>query len=873
MQLQHDSQHPLALNKHDTKSNAVEVKMTRRRSRGRRRSSSEFTFTEDDPQPNKPHRRRSSHGTRPKPEENKKKDSPAFQSIVDIISEIKRLPTGSIYQSSDSKRIRRHSEPPQLTLEGAQQGLTTIQEQTLSKDMASLSLEPQEDTIIKRNRSQSVPSTTLSFHSENSNRRLLYTPHMKTSEATAAVRSRQLYSGILRVSSQDSSEADVDCEQLDSSIYIFGSRNRNRALDGDQVVVELVDVDEMLNERQAKRLARQTRRLSAISLQNGSFTSNCGLSSIPEDNVASLERLKEATHRPKYCGKVVCILERPRNMLFSGTLSLSRPYAPTLDNGSRDKKETHSPKIIWFIPADKRLPLVAVPIKHAPPDFIKYHEEYKNRIFIGSIQRWPATSLHPFGIVEQKIGWMGELGVHSRALMADHHIKDSDFTDSVKKAAVAVPAELTDEERKLRRDLTKEDLNIFTLGDQDHAFSITSTEKGMYEVGIHIADVSRYVHTNTPLDREARERSCAIELADAKRVPILPFDFLASHSSLQVGKERLAYSVMCRFTEAGVLLHAWIGHTVIKVKEDVGKTLTEEAKTLLSLCRTLQKIRLETLEGMHLTKPVLLFELADSGYPKQVHRYDPTDEEVLLQELLIIANMEVGQKISCRFPDQALLYRQDSPKLSKLSALIDHFECTPKDIHELIEWIQTKETNMARQQTMMHLVQAAMPPPKYFSAGSLDISKYHHFSFGTPICTVFTEPSQQYASIYVQRQLNAALKGEVQASDQVDPIDKIARHCNSSYLAKVAAEQDSKKLFVAAYIYRECSNTDSGKLSTEAFVISVEREMMTLYLPEFDLSLQVSNDFGYEHPLFLSRLFVHLHVDMRAIRPNFIVEF
>lgn len=61
-----------------------------------------------------------------------------------------------------------------------------------------------------------------------------------------------------------------------------------------------------------------------------------------------------------------------------------RPHAKTLDNGSRDKKESHSPKIIWFIPADKRLPLVAVPIKHAPADFIKYHEEYKNRIFIVS---------------------------------------------------------------------------------------------------------------------------------------------------------------------------------------------------------------------------------------------------------------------------------------------------------------------------------------------------------------------------------------------------------------------------------------------------------------------------------------------------------
>lgn len=70
------------------------------------------------------------------------------------------------------------------------------------------------------------------------------------------------------------------------------------------------------------------------------------------------------------------------NVILYSTLSLYRPHAKTLDNGSRDKKEIHGPKIIWFIPVDKRLPLVAVPIKNAPADFIKYHEEYKNRIFL-----------------------------------------------------------------------------------------------------------------------------------------------------------------------------------------------------------------------------------------------------------------------------------------------------------------------------------------------------------------------------------------------------------------------------------------------------------------------------------------------------------
>lgn len=60
---------------------------------------------------------------------------------------------------------------------------------------------------------------------------------------------------------------------------------------------------------------------------------------------------------------------------------------------------------------------------------------------------------------------MGELGVHSGALMADHHIKDMEFSETVLKAAAAVPSDITKDDKKGRRDLTKDDLNLFTMGD------------------------------------------------------------------------------------------------------------------------------------------------------------------------------------------------------------------------------------------------------------------------------------------------------------------------------------------------------------------------------------------------------------------------
>ncbi|GAA5806252.1 hypothetical protein HPULCUR_011783 [Helicostylum pulchrum] len=980
-----DTQHPLALNDNqerqqqdllsvdDNTANSKKPSHNRRRGRGGRRHSSSHQETkpiivieevksDNDRRPSENrHRRRKSSSATVKPRSNnpaEEKESLAFQSLVDIIHEIKRLPLVSITpdkhepnKDNSWKRVRRHSEPAQEMKRNQQHidfklPLKTINEQQQQKHVNNghgkpifsnsfLSLESEDcennnETLVSpltdehsnRTRSKSVPNNVLQQqhqqHEQSKSRKALFPAHLSVSDASAAVRAHTLFSGILRVDLQDSSDANVECEELDASIYIYGSRNRNRALDGDEVAVELVDVDEMLEDKQSKLQARYTRRLSSISMAS---SSNTALSSIPEEQKSLLNKDKlnlslNEKSRPRYCGRIVCILERPKNMLFSGTLSLYRPHAITLDNASRDKKDIHGPKIIWFIPADKRLPLVAVPIKHAPANFVKYHEEYKNRIFIGNIQRWPATSLHPFGLIEKEIGWMGELGVHSAALMADHHIKDMEFSESALKAAAATPGKITNDHKKSRRDLTKECISIFTIGesnvDLDTAYSVTNTEKGIFEIGVHVTDVSNYVRLNTPLDREARERSCSVNLVD-RRVSILPRLFTESCCSLGVeNHDRLAFSVLCRFTENGVLLHSWIGKTVIKSKGHVNVSsaqqsnpLKEDADTILSICQKLQHNRLHKLNGQSLAKSYEIFKITESGYPEEISRINQTDKDVLLQELSIVANIEVAQKISSRFPDQALLYRQDEPKLSKLAIIQDYFDNDPLagSVNGLIKLIKEKEISKEKQEALLHIIRHTTPASKYFSAGSVDIAKYRHFGFGAPICTVFTEPIHNYASIYVQRQLCDALKGMEQEDDNFDHIDKIARHCNSSQLNKKAAEQDCKKLYTAAYIYRQYLDTDIKNIIIEALVIQFGIDSLRLYIPEYDLELSVvlnessvpGAKYKYDSTMnemdivwradeeeeeetvtqrlkFLSSVGISINVNMKVVRPLFKIE-
>lgn len=231
----------------------------------------------------------------------------------------------------------------------------------------------------------------------------------------------------------------------------------------------------------------------------------------------------------------------------------------------------------------------------------------------------------------------------------------------------------------------------------------------------------------------------------------------------------------------------------------------------------------------------------------------------------------------------------------------DYFEndSLTNSVQGLFKLVDERETSTERQSALNYMIRKSISPSKYFSAGGLDISKYHHYGFGSSICSIFTNPIHNYAAIHTQRQLGAALKGEKQESENFDEIDKIARHCNASQISKCAAEQDSKKLYIAAYVYRQCLFTDEKKLSVEAVVIGLNEESVDLYIPEYDLEISLTLDeqsvpkanIDYDSTIsqfnihwkgddqstietisFLSLIRIHIQVDMKVIRPIYRIE-
>jgi len=156
--------------------------------------------------------------------------------------------------------------------------------------------------------------------------------------------------------------------------------------------------------------------------------------------------------------------------LFSGTLGLLRPSsAATKEKQEAERREREGdrgdeprrgpverPKIVWFKPTDKRVPLIAIPTEQAPPDFVQNSEAYVNKLFVACIKRHvrspppayfatdvfhyqPISSLHPFGTLVEELGPIGDIEVETSALLKDCNFPTEDFTESVIKCLPPLP--------------------------------------------------------------------------------------------------------------------------------------------------------------------------------------------------------------------------------------------------------------------------------------------------------------------------------------------------------------------------------------------------------------------------------------------------
>ncbi|KAI7896549.1 uncharacterized protein EV154DRAFT_455723 [Mucor mucedo] len=818
----------------------------------------------------------------------KSEDEP--RSRADVLAETEAKLSGGRYETNHTrtqdKQNRRLSEPNQYVSQHDARKRMSFQQQQQQLDDFDLkrnsSRQQQQDWrtttssrphstvgVVNNHRfstgSTSFESTSVTTTNNNNNnqRKPLFASHLPFSSVVPHLKSNVLVSGLLRVNKRNRSDAYVFCEDINADIYICGSRDRNRALEGDHVAIKLIEVEQVMLEKREKEEAKLARN-------NGLRVDRKPDEEDEKEIIFGGEEDVDCV-TPKHCGVVVAILDRAQKQVFSGTLGLTRPSNKRSRNGVEDgQRDSSVPRIIWFKPTDKRVPLIAIPVEQAPSGFIENCDAFENRLFLGSIKRWPITSLHPFGVLENELGPVRDTRVQLRAILADNNFTTQVYPESFLRQ---LPTNLLNPESiqreiqsKLRRDLRRSIQPITMLDDAggflENALSVTSVkEEGTFEVGLHVADITAFVGADSPLDKEARSRGIDVYQTMSESVPLWPDQLRHECTDFVPGQDRLAFSVIWTIRNTGDIVDTWYGKTVINSKavltrqeiqamldysQGNSETDTEHDATILSDIQTLYSISQlihenQSQHALSITRPHLDIQFGENTTPIHISAHTQLESEQILREFQILANTQVAQKICSHFPDHALLRNQAAPNERKLRGLTRYldslgYQIRPETSGSLQHSIDAID-NLEAKAVIATLVMKAMSQEKYFCTGVFDISRYHHYSLAVPLYTHFTCPTKRYADVLVHRQLEAALNGSSFFFMEPETVQKTAQHCNVKARAAENADEQTQHMFSSYYL------ADNSGLTTsrieDAIVVGVQEDAFDVIVPHLGLERRI----------------------------------
>ncbi|KAK2466250.1 hypothetical protein APHAL10511_001892 [Amanita phalloides] len=719
-------------------------------------------------------------------------------------------------------------------------------------------------------------------------RKSLFAPYLPQASLPPLLAAGKLVVGILRVNKRNRSDAYVATEVLDADIYICGSKDRNRALEGDIVAVELLEVDEVWSTKKEKEEKKRKKEENAAY----DMKSSAGRKDDKKKDDVEVEGQgltlfedEEVTDevKPQFAGHVVAVVERMPGQLFSGTLALLRPAAAATkekqeaerreregDRTDESKRPTERPKIVWFKPTDKRVPLIAIPTEQAPPDFVENEQAYANKLFVACIKRHPISSLHPFGTLVEELGPIGDVEVETSALLKDCNFPTEEFTENILKCLPPMPWIIPERELEARKDLRNE--RIFTIDpktakDLDDALSIKVNGDGTFELGVHIADVSYFVKPNTAIDRDARKRATSVYLVQ-RAVPMLPPSLSEQLCSLLPDEDRLAFSAIFTLNNEVKVLKKWFGKTVIRSAAkmsysdvqmiidsgtaDIITTGNHSFEDIISdvkyLADLANKLRAQRFANGALTidKSSLKFELDNSGLPIDCGLSERTEANALVEEFMLLANIAVAQHIAVYLPEQALLRRHDIPLERRIKTYVERaqrlgYKIDTSSSGALMRSFEAVTDSTARKVLEM-LSFKATQHAKYFCAGMLDIAKYGHYALNLPLYTHFTSPIRRYADIITHRQLDSILQGGADPKFTMDrdAVAKVAQQCNIKRDSAVLAQEQSAHLFLCILISDLTHRY--GPVIRQAKVINVLDAAFDVIVPEFGIEKRVHVD-------------------------------
>ena len=358
-------------------------------------------------------------------------------------------------------------------------------------------------------------------------------------------------------------------------------------------------------------------------------------------------------------GEVIEILERA-NDTFVGTLEVAKSYAFLVTENRTLANDI-------FIPKEK----------------LKGGKTGDKAIV--KVTEWPDKAKNPIGQVIDILGKAGENTTEMHAILAEFGLPYV-YPKSVETAADKIPAEISAEEIAKREDFRK--VTTFTIDpkdakDFDDALSIRKLKEGLWEVGVHIADVTHYVKEGGIIDKEAEKRATSVYLVD-RTVPMLPERLSNELCSLRPHETSLCFSAVFTLNENLDILEEWFGRTVIhsdrrftyaeaqEIIETGRGDFAEEVLTLNRLAQALRKARFKN-GAISFDREEVKFQLDEAGKPIGVYFKEQKESNQMIEEFMLLANRRVAEFCGKRKTDKGrtverpMVYRvHDSPSEEKL---------------------------------------------------------------------------------------------------------------------------------------------------------------------------------------------------------------
>lgn len=770
------------------------------------------------------------------------------------------------------------------------------------------------NTMSLGNRQMNYPSSNpvSQFSTDFMDNNNSYRPYpMVTDEKTIQenLKTGRYLTGVIRMN-KCHTHGYITVPGLDNDILIRGNRSLNQSINLDEVIVELFPIESWkpLVNKKIRKISYYNNNEEQMVREKDNFPNEYNTDIEGDDTNGKVkeelpldgeykETFATKEERLKYINKVYNL--RPEGRIVKITKS------PNSEKEQIARIEIEK-SLVFACPIDDTIPKIFIKAKKQKRnDYNKKNDsnndsQFKNKYYLVKITGWAMNYKCPKGTIVNEIGMSGNIEVESEVLL---RLYDIDYTDEFPKDAInqlntTISSLKIDEEFiKANNRLDLRDDIIFTVDpesskDLDDAISVKliDEEKGLLEVGVHIADPSFYVTKDSLLDKEAIHRATTVYLVQ-KNVPMLPRILSEDICSLMPNQDRLAVSCIFRIYIATGALDEnfkptfslsvinskakWNYDLVQKIIDDKKSVkyedLTEEngikPKTkeifdkmvesvglLQKLTSLVRKQRFES-GSLMIKNDKIKFELDKEKIPIKFSLEEKHESHHLIEELMLIANKLCAEFLYENIKEYSLIRRHPYLNDNKFSEIqrylisnkisVDYED--PQELNKML--MNLEEKNINKFLCIQHKLKMFMLRAEYVISHFFELEELKHCALNFDLYTHFTSPIRRYPDLIVHRQIKSVLDLQKQKITKDDIktyfscYEKLMDHFNEKYNNSKQISQKSQRIFQCICLknnakekYQALVMDISGKSNKRISnndIISV-----ALFIPELNLELE-----------------------------------